>query len=57
LDLDLNYLPEMKEPIIFVIYFRRGTGKYYIKINDEYKEKFLIFVLLDIPYVNIFTSF
>jgi hypothetical protein len=43
----------MKEPIIFVIYFRRGTGKYYIKLNDEYKESYLMFVLLEIPYVKI----
>jgi hypothetical protein len=52
LDLDLNSLPDMNEPIVFVIYFRRGTGKYYIKLNDEYKEKYLIYVLLDIPYVK-----
>ena len=47
----------MKEPIIFVIYYRRGTGKYYIKTNDEYKEKYLIFVLVDIPYVNNFGKY
>lgn len=42
----------MTEPIIFVIYYRRGTGKYYIKTNDEYKEKYLIFILLDNPCVK-----
>ena len=41
----------MKEPTIFTIYFRRDTGKYYIKTIEENKEKFLIFVLIDKPYV------
>lgn len=52
--MDLNDIADMKQPIIFVIYFRRGTGKYYIKLNDEYREKYLMYVLLDIPYVTIF---
>lgn len=52
LNLDMNYFPDMKEPIVFAIYFRRDTGKYYIRTVDENKEKYLIFILLDAPYVN-----
>jgi len=51
--LDPNYFPGIIEPTIFVIYFRRDTGKYYIKTVDENKEKYLIFILLDYPYVFI----
>lgn len=47
----MNYFPDMKEPIIFVIYFRRDTGKYYIRTVDENKEKYLMFILLDSPHV------
>ena len=54
LNLDMNYFPEMKEPVIFAIYFRRDTGKYYIRTVDENKEKYLIFILLDTPYVKYF---
>jgi len=50
----MNYFPEMKEPVIFAIYFRRDTGKYYIRTVDENKEKYLIFILLDTPYVKYF---
>lgn len=47
----------MKEPTIFVIYFRRDTGKFYIKNIDENKEKYFIFVLLDQPQVNKYLTF
>ena len=53
LNLDNNYFPEMQESTIFVIYFRRDTGKYYIKNIDANKEKYFIFILIESPYVII----
>ncbi len=51
--MDTNSISQKIDPTVFIIYFRRDTGKYYIKTVDENKENFLIFVLLDTPYVII----
>jgi hypothetical protein len=48
-----EYLSNVKNPIVFFIYFRRDLEKYYIRSIKEHNEKFYIFALIDKFYVFI----
>lgn len=54
-DVELN-IPQdkqkiIKNPMIFLIYYRRDYQKFYLETVDENKEIFFIFVLLDHPHL------
>lgn len=51
LSISKENLDKMKNPNVFLIYYRRDFQKFYLESVNENKETFFIFVLLDHPHV------
>jgi hypothetical protein len=43
--------PKLPNPHLFLIYFRRDLGKYYLENIEENKEKYFIFIHLEKPHM------
>ena len=51
LNLTKESFDKLKNPNVFLIYYRRDYQKFYLESVNENKETFFIFVLLDRPHI------
>lgn len=52
LNIDQQYSPNMTNPHVFLVYYRRDFGRFYLRNVDESKEKYFIFILVEKPHVR-----
>lgn len=53
MNVDQQYSPNISSPHLFLVYYRRDFGNFYLRNVDENKEKYFIFILVEKPHVNI----